>query len=257
MTALAAAALVLTTGAAPASAVSPLRLATPVMAGSQIRNASGYKCTAGAVLKYDRWTTYFNSWEGATRYVVTAAHCGDLNENVTLGSSVPGKVIWRDELHDLELIVVSPSTERAAVCSHTSAGEYCRIVLTYHPQAVGRIITRDDNTWREQRTPLVATGEPDDRVFCVSAIRAGVACGLVRTTTPAAIAAVHPGIRAAEDRSLDVQPGDSGGPVMSRSGTLYGFVSGGGIYGGVRKIDYMPWSVFAHLQPNYVLAPAG
>ncbi|MBD5380848.1 trypsin-like serine protease [Clavibacter sepedonicus] len=256
---LAGAALLLPLGATPASAVDAVRLQAPVMAGSQIRNSDGSFCTAGPVLDYHSVASYVLPAQRATRYVLTAKHCNPLHAAVLLGSGVAGRVDWVSDQHDVELITVAPLAQRRQICSYTSYGPYCHVIVAYEPRAVGSVLapapySRD---YRPMVTPVRGVGSPTPREqFCTSGRTTGIICGFVPGQLPRTWFVSDPILHTGDIAGPNIFDGDSGGPVMSVDGKIYGTIVGYGRYAGVDKMTYLPFAVIQQQLPSYGLAPA-
>jgi hypothetical protein len=248
-------ALIVGGSAAPASAqepVDPLRVAFPAVAGSRVISPTA-QCTAGAVLTSGYIS--FTQYSLKTRYILFAAHCASLHDDVTIGNGIHGTVTWRSSVTDTAIITVPPFARHSTHCNATSLGPHCTIITTYDAQAVGRVVTLPVYTRTTRTVPVEGTGTitPSSGTICTSGITTGVQCGYSDTSVPATWAAARPGVRCLEEITGSAAPGDSGGPVMNRTGTLYGIVLSGGRYGGVTKTCYFPIETFLEEHRGYAL----
>ncbi len=251
---------------APANAVDvAARTSLPVLAGSDLRivaTPSGpfysrdVRCTAGAVLRATGLLANLTSYYRAVRYVATSAHCVTLGQKVRVGNTEVGAVSWVSTDSDLALIRIEPTTSRSQYCYPISAGHRCEIVLTYEPRAVGEVFLGRNRSGQESSIPITGTGIPSDReIYCTSGASTGINCSWTQTSPPAGI---HIGPHQVTSRTsgANTGPGDSGGFVGSRSGTLYGIHSaGGGAINGqfADGESYVPIGVLLRERPTFAL----
>ncbi|RII97384.1 MULTISPECIES: trypsin-like serine protease [Clavibacter] len=249
--AVAAVAALTTAGAAPASADD--RYTLPVIAGSKINSSAG-TCTVGAVLIPRAWYLTLTPYQKATRYIVTAAHCGPMYSSVHVGIAAIGTVDWISPHNsDIELIRVSPQPdERTLYCrSHHSSAAFCSPIQTYTARANGQVFM--PNRGRIGRQPVQGTARPEGR-FCTSGFASGVKCVFQPVSLPPGVETRWNHVSAGESDEHDaITGGDSGGPVVTYGHKLVGIISGqteNGHFLLYTSID----QVLAEL-PAYVLAP--
>lgn len=201
----------------------------PVIAGSRIQFPRDSDCTVGLVLKKNGYWENVTAYKRAVRYILTADHCGRTGEDVRVGNSIIGTVVWRSGVSDLQLVQVPPFTRRYQHCFATSTGPYCSIGFTYEPRAVGKIMTTSRRVRGDVAIPITGTGHPStNEVFCTSGAVTAWNCSWGLVDTPPAW--LQPRIleRTAESFAANVAYGDSGGPVASSSGVIYGIISAQG-----------------------------
>jgi len=206
----------------------------PIVAGTEL-SFEGSWCTAGLVLQANGFLSNLTQYRVATRYVLTAGHCGDVGESVSVETDseeiVVGTVTWKSEVSDLALVEVPPGQTRRQQCSVGSSGEFCTIVIDYYPRATGDVILNTpaaDIGGGRQTRAVTGTGTPStNEVFCTSGRTTDILCtwGAVDFSAENQPA----GTAWAETFASNVVAGDSGGPVVSRSGTVYGVIGGTGI----------------------------
>lgn len=224
---------VATTG--PASAVEPIRLGPMVVGGTELQFPSG-TCTAGLVMVNTRWWNNITAYQRNTRYVLTAGHCGNEGDRVSLNGQRIGSVYWKNQKPDMMVVQVKPTVTSTPHCTQDRSGFHC--ILIYHsaPRASGRVITYVPRL-REFGTVPVAIwwdGAPE-RSFnaCVSGAISSFSCGWRNYTLPHDAPAI-PGQRAMLGTTVVAAEGDSGAPVFSNPTddpnagvTVYGIVLGG------------------------------
>ncbi|AND15635.1 trypsin-like serine protease [Rathayibacter tritici] len=244
----------LSAGAAPASAVSEFREQIPIQAGSHVA-IGRFRCTVGAVLISTTWYGSMGPSARATRYIVTAGHCGHVGDPVRVNlQGIIGSVIWESPILDAEIARIDPIAENNFGCDPSSALHRCTIATAYTRRATGRIFLFD-NGGRYASLPVTGMGVPGvNEVFCTSGAYSGVNCSWgIHPLPPGS----PPYILGARTFRNQVEDGDSGGPVASRSGTLYGIISDG-TYPKDPDPDFMtyvPLSRILQAQPGYTLAP--
>jgi S1-C subfamily serine protease len=248
-------------GASPAEALSPARQGTPVLAGSVIRyDATGFRCTAGAVLKSRAVTALVTQAGVATRYVLTAKHCGGLHSAVTLGGTVRGTVTWVSPDLDLALITVPPAVQRVQRCTASSLGPVCYIANAYTPLAVGRVVLFRPGAPTETDIPMRDPAAPytGSETFCSSGATTGALCvfSLSRGRRTAPPSGRDGTIFAMSDSAHQIAAGDSGGPVVAADGSLYGIIAGGAADPSTYYMAYTPIHSFLAEQPYYGIAPS-
>ena len=241
-----------------AFAQGPIRQSLPIVAGTKLKYPVG-DCTAGLVL---RWTGSLNNlttYQRAVRYVLTAGHCGGVNTEVKVADISVGKIIWKSGKYDMALLRVEPSATRHAVCSAPSTGMSCSIAINYTPRAVNQIILPSFRTRGEGTVPVTGIGQPfANEVFCTS----GASTGVIFSWGVEHISGwAHPGsadkFHYAETYGSNIISGDSGGPVASSSGKIYGIIAQ---YGRPEThsdtlMRYHSIDQFFSEQPGYALAP--
>jgi hypothetical protein len=247
------------TGLSPAFAVDPGRQELPIVAGTELAFPTG-NCTAGLVLVADGVLWNVTQYQRAVRYVLTAGHCGEVNDAVGLntassGRKQVGKVIWKSGVSDLELVRIEPDSQRGETCSVTSTGPFCTITVNYTPRAFGRVIT----TAGSQLSVTGVSAPSDTEIFCTSGKTTNFMCTWHTYTLDPPIRGADAGVVYAETTASNTDAGDSGGPVVSRSGGVnYGIILGGGNPDGREPtvMPYTPISQFSSEQSGYSLAPA-
>jgi hypothetical protein len=199
-------------------------------------------------------------YQRAVRYVLTAGHCGNVNDAISVytnpaGQVQVGTVIWKSGISDLEVIRIEPDSQRGQVCGVTSTGPFCTITVTYTPRAVGRVMMSGGST-----VPVTGTGTPTDpEIFCTSGKSTNVLCTWHTYTPDPPLAGAAAGTAYAETTASNVDFGDSGGPVLSRSGGIvYGIMQAAGKPDGLHptSMAYTAISQFFTEQSGYALAPA-
>ena len=179
-------------------------------------------CTAGPVMYYSRFLYRIRPYDRAVRYVLTAKHCASLNQMVRVGGVEVGKVTWLSPDTDIALVRIEPSYTRSRSCYSTSAGPRCSILETYTPRAVGQVILAQNRSGQETSIPVRGSGTPSmGQKFCVSGQTTGIICDFTSVRTP-------PGMHVESNETLAITSStnptasDSGAPVVSAGGTIYG-----------------------------------
>lgn len=240
--------------ATPANADDPLRLRTPIVAGTTLLGPIGNTCTVGAVLKRNGLGSLLSPFVGAVRYLVLAKHCApELGMKFTLNSVVIGQVSWLSPTDDLELVLVAPEVTPPQGCYSSING--CYINSLARPRAVGQVILR--NLGGERPVPMLppASPAPHER-FCTSGSATGVNCNWVvyRGTTGQWRERGVAQAFATNAQGLD--HGDSGGPVVSQQGQFIGIIQKGGGTGQVNIMQYMPVAeLVLQLDHEFDIAP--
>lgn len=240
--------------AVPSATAQSLRDQIPIVAGTALQLRGYGLCTAGAVLQPRTWLSRATPVGRATRYVVLAKHCGGLGSTVMVGDQVVGSVTWTSSTYDLAIATIPPSIVQRPICSGASQLHHCTLPDAT-PRAVGRVVLQ--RGLFPAAVPVPGFGIPAiGEHFCTSGAMSLVLCGfssvpLPPTLWPAgAVAAGH------YDGLMPI-PGDSGGPVVSYTGRLYGIITSGVIdaYGGT--LAYLPLPlILEELGYIYGLAPA-
>lgn len=253
--------------AAPDYAV---RRALPVQAGTELTfpgahsgpfSSPDFNCTAGPVVRATGFLSMLSPYLRAVRYVVTAGHCASsVGQHVKVGETDIGTVSWISTQSDLALVRVEPPSTRRTQCDHTSGGfPRCGIVVTRQPGAVGRVITGYNRAGQEASLPVSGSGAPTPReLFCASGRSTGSNCTFESVANPPrSNAQAHTMI--AESSDSNMATGDSGGPVYSRSGRIYGVLTDVGTLGrpGERLIGYVAITQFFAERSGYALVTGG
>lgn len=241
--------------AAPAVDAQDLRDQIPIVAGTALELPGAHLCTAGAVLKSRSWSALAVPMRQATRYVVLAGHCADLDAPIKVGGQVVGSISWVSTTYDLEIAKIPPSTTQRPVCTGAYHLHHCSIPPAT-PRAVGRVILNDGSTQRA--VPVPGFGEPAvNELFCTSGAVSFVNCSF-RLTSVKPSPPWRPGEVATRSYSVrSIAHGDSGGPVTSFGGRLYGIMVVGGDNRNVGMMGYLPIAlVLRDLGYAYGLAPA-
>jgi hypothetical protein len=207
--------------------VSPLRRQMPIKAGTHLAMGSG-NCTAGAVLYRSDLTQRVTQFLRATRYVVTAKHCGGIGTPVFVNGELAGAVTYVSPDLDFSIIAVTPRSETVRHCSVSVSGvPSCYPITTYAPRALGKVFLGGNGL---AFGPPGAGGGPrppgPGEDFCTSGAISGWECGW-RSTRPDAAAREFD--RTAVNYFGGALPGDSGGPVVDRTGHLLGIIRGGAV----------------------------
>jgi hypothetical protein len=237
---------------ASATTSDPDRVAAPIIAGTEV-GVPGGTCTVGAVLAAKGFRSQLTQYQRATRWVVLAKHCAPLQAPVRLDGATVGSVVWQSSESDLELAVVPP-----VPCTRARAatGSCDPSVATYTPQASGRVFGRVDGV--AGRAAITGAGRPDAHPFCTSGAVSGLLCSWTATRLPAGTRTGVQHLAAASSATVvGIEPGDSGGPVISSTNRLYGVISGASRAAtGTTVLRYTPvQQVLAELF-RYRLAPA-
>ncbi|PPF25978.1 hypothetical protein C5C34_00620 [Rathayibacter rathayi] len=254
----------LSAGAAPAGAepadagpgrpVSEFREQIPIQAGSFIA-AGKYRCTVGAVLVSTSFYAAVSPKAKATRYIVTAGHCGNVGDPIRVNlQGIIGSVIWKSTMLDVSIARIDPIGESHVGCDPSSSLHRCTVATSYMPRATGRIFLFD-HFGRYASLPVIGMGVPSvNEVFCTSGARTGVNCSWGVARLPPAAPIFVLGARTFRNQVL---VGDSGGPVAGRDGRLYGIVSEGLNWNDSDPdlMTYVPISRILEEQRGYALAP--
>ncbi|PPI52137.1 hypothetical protein C5D35_10515 [Rathayibacter toxicus] len=246
-------------GAPPAQAQS-LREQIPMMAGTAL-SVPGYRqCTVGAVLTKRSAFSMLTPTGRATRYLLIAKHCAPYKgAEIKLDETTIGTVSWLSATYDAELVKVAPSTTQRPICTGASQLHNC-FIPSATPRAVGKVILNSGSTQAAVPVPGTGLPAPGER-FCTSGSVTFVNCSYEATGVPPE--GWDPGELAARTNGrYNVLPGDSGGPVASIGGRLYGIIvqQGHGAhdrhnYQGL--MGYLPIdTVLQDLSWTYALAPA-
>ncbi|AZZ56926.1 hypothetical protein [Rathayibacter iranicus] len=237
-----------------ANAQSSLRNQIPIVAGTAIELPGARWCTAGAVLESRSWTSLVAPFARATRYVVMAKHCADMGEAIRVGDAEVGTVTWESTTYDVEIATVPPSAVQRPVCSGASQLHHCTIP-SFTPRAVGRIVLNRGVV--PQAVPVTGTGIPAaDEHFCTSGAFSWTDCRFRIVDNPPNTRVVGQ-VTARSLSGRGVVPGDSGGPVASINGTLYGIIIVQGTGANTGLVGYLPIErIFQDLGYSYDIASA-
>lgn len=242
--------------AAPAATAQSLRDQIPIVAGTSLGVEGAHRCTAGAVLQSRTWRSLVAPVARATRYVVLAGHCASLGEEITVGGQVVGTVTWISPTHDVEIAKIPPSMISRPLCSGASQLHHCTIANPT-PKAVGRIILSNGSL--PEALPIRGIGVPAfGERFCTSGAVSFTNCSFELEDEVPAWGTWRPDEMAARTHNgHNVVDGDSGGPVASMGGTLYGIILIGGTHRIAGIMGYLPMDVILQdLGYQYGLAPA-
>lgn len=197
-----------------------------------------------------------SAYQRATRYVVTAEHCGTLNSVVSVGGRRVGVVSWVDPAADLELVKIDPEIHGQPICAPTSSGFHCSGTQTYTPRAVGRILMSTLRYRSLQSTPVAGTGAPgDNEIFCISGKSSGESCEFTSTPWLPRFGDQHRGEVAARGDTL-IFPGDSGAPVSSPDARIYGIAGETSTGPSFTIMKYTRIIQFLEDAGTYALAPS-
>lgn len=240
--------------AAPPAQAQSLRYQIPIVAGTALELPGARQCTVGAVLKSRSWSSLATPFRKATRYAVIAKHCADVGREIRVIREVVGTVTWASPTYDVALATIPPSTVQRPICAGASQLHHCTIPAAT-PRAVGRIIIT--NFSQPAAVPISGIGSPSpDQHFCTSGSVSFVNCGFL----PAGVPPEGWGtgeLAARTTNGRNVVMGDSGGPVMSVGGTLYGIIVMGGFPVYPDMMGYLPIeTIFRDLGYEYQVAPA-
>lgn len=249
--------------AAPNYAV---RRSVPVQAGTEIIFPGAHSgpasspdrvCTAGPVMRATGILSRISPYLRAVRYVVTAGHCASaVGQHVRVGETDIGTVSWISNQSDLALVRVEPTSTRRTQCFHTSGGfPRCAINVIWNPRAVGRVIFDYNRSGHEASLAVVGSGAPTAREqFCASGRSSGSLCAF-ETVVVAPNSKVPAHTTIAQSYDSNMATGDSGGPVLSRGGRIYGVLTDVGNPDGTGEglIGYVAISQFFAERSGYAL----
>jgi hypothetical protein len=239
------------------AAISP-RARLPIAAGTRLQ-ISGGTCTAGVVLSRTNLLSRVSPSLAATRYVVTAKHCGGLGTAVKVGGVYVGDVTYVSRRWDFSVITVGPESHQLRHCSVTVSGHpSCYVLPTYTPRAVGEIEMSGRGSPFGGRAAIPGLGAPAAREgFCSSGAVSGWYCGFHAVAPPEGLE-VEGGDRAAQSFAGHSEGGDSGGPMASAAGRIYGIIIGTGTLGTQWEYDVYYISIDTVMQElvGYQLAPS-
>ncbi|MWV29522.1 hypothetical protein [Rathayibacter iranicus] len=224
------------------------------MAGTALELTGARRCTAGAVLRSRSWISRATPISRATRYIVLARHCTDLGNPIRVGGEVVGSVTWASPNYDLAIATIPPSTAQRPLCGGASQLHHC-VIPSATPKAVGRIILNDGSAQRAVTIPGTGVPAVGERL-CTSGSVSFVNCGFRIVDVPRSD--WNPSAAATRTfNGRNVIFGDSGGPVASIGGRLYGIILFRGEPAHPGMMGYLPiYVVFQDLGYSYELAPA-
>ncbi|HEY6795426.1 MAG TPA: trypsin-like serine protease [Kineosporiaceae bacterium] len=246
-----------------AAAVPQSRGSVPFMAGTMM-SGTHMGCTAGLVLMDTSVFGGITEYRRSVRFILTAGHCGQVGDRFTTmpEGNVGGDVVWKSATHDLLLIRVEPRLDRGVApgCIPGSGTLPCVAISShYYPRAVGRVFTGGPGN-----SDSVAVGGTTQSgvSICISGGVSGTICGHTSMPRPAGFPPDPPD---AQDRAFtsgpSTVPADSGGPLYSFNGNVFGILRGdnatmraGGSIDILGAI-YTPVSVFFAERSGYALAP--
>ncbi|AZZ49483.1 hypothetical protein [Rathayibacter rathayi] len=237
--------------APPASAQVPIRLQTPIVAGSTVVTSSG-RCTVGAVLMRYGAGSFRSPIAAATRYLVVAKHCADhIGRQFFMNGVLIGSVTWMSGTNDVELVQVPPEVPSAQACP--SYG--CFVDRVPRPRAVGQVILGPPN--REARVSMLAPGSPaPGEPFCTSGSTTNTNCNWVSEPVRPPYWRSTEGLLARSTNATGIEAGDSGGAVVSQQGTFYGIIQRGGRFLDPNLMQYLPAAeIFRQIEGTYGIAP--
>ncbi|AZZ56928.1 hypothetical protein [Rathayibacter iranicus] len=240
--------------AVPAVHAQTLRDQIPIVSGTALELPGARWCSAGVVLESRSWISRASPIARATRYIALAQHCGSLGNAIKVGGTVVGTITWVSPVDDLEILTVPPSTVQRPACIGASQLHHCTIPAAT-PKALGRIVLGSGG--REQPVPVHGAGIPAvGERFCTSGAVSFVNCSYRTMDVPPAARGFVPAT-ARSDNGRTVAPGDSGGPVASINGTIYGIILFQGHDEHAGTMGYLPIDLIAQdLGYGYDLAPA-
>lgn len=150
---------------------------------------------------------------------------------------------------DVELVQVAPDITPPQGCFSSING--CFIGSIARPRAVGQVIMRVGGS--ERPVPMRPPASPAlGERFCTSGSTTGLNCyWLVQEGRGGDAAA-----QGFATNPLGLDFGDSGGPVISLQGQLYGIIQRGGMEGPMAFMRYMPIDqLFRQLDHEFDIAP--
>lgn len=237
-----------------ASAVDAERIRLPIVAGTELQ-FPGANCTAGLVVVRTGVIARLSQYQRAVRYVVTAKHCGAMNEHVSVGGEEVGYVSWVDPAEDLELVRIEPQRS-AEFCAPSTSGFHCSGPSSYTPRAVGKVLLATLQYRYLRATAVAGTGSPaDGELFCISGKSSGQSCTFAVTPWRPSYGLRTPGDMAAIGQTL-VFGGDSGAPVVSHQAKIYGILAENSTGPTHSIVKYVRISHFFQDAGGYALAPA-
>ncbi|AZZ50183.1 hypothetical protein C5C31_10940 [Rathayibacter rathayi] len=242
--------------ATPASAQDQVRARFPIVAGTALTLPGGHECTVGAVLSRVGAGSLVSQYVAATRYIVLAKHCSSgIGSNIGLNHENVGSVVWVSETNDVELAVIPPYTSPARRACFGSI-QSCFAGSAVEPRATGKVVmsTRGGERAVPMRPP--GTPAPGER-FCTSGAETGVNCNWVSEASRPANWGHTEGRMARSTNAQGLDHGDSGGPVISQDGRLYGIIQRAGLMEYLNFMQYIPIEqVLSQIGSQYTLAPA-
>ncbi|AWG02755.1 hypothetical protein DZF92_09700 [Clavibacter michiganensis subsp. insidiosus] len=238
---------------APEAASAHPRHEAPVRPGSLIVGLEdGKACTAGPVLASSALVrSAFRRMHAATRYVLTAKHCFSMGADVNMVGGIKGVVMWQSPTDDVEMILVLPHATSTA--PYVVPGSRSHHVIPgrtiYDPRAFNDVITaRSPHLDQLFFMRLTGTGNPgrSSAAFVTSGVTGGVFDRWFYEETPPAQRNSNPNTASASSSLAGPNrpaAGDSGGPVYSTNGIVYGVLSGNVYAWGINHLRYTPIDV--------------
>lgn len=248
------------TSATPAHALLRSRVNHVLVAGSYVEGSS--ECTLGVILTKNGFWNNVSPYRRAMRYAVTAAHCTVMGQTIDGENHSPiGKTIDLDEEHDTALIELYPLSSMG--CSWItpggsgSGGAHCVPTSIYRPRALGRVFMSPGGA--EQQIPMTGPASPQDgSQICTSGIVTGINCSFSAVPLPPIWVDHFRGRRAGYTDGRNVEPGDSGSPVVDSHGVFFGIQTGKGAPGSTTRnlIVWTPAEFVFRKYSDYSLAPS-
>ncbi|AND17928.1 hypothetical protein C5C18_01685 [Rathayibacter tritici] len=242
--------------ATPASAEDQVRARFPIVAGTALTLPGGSECTVGAVLSRVGPGSLVSPYVAATRYVLLAKHCSSgIGASIGLNHQNVGSVVWMSATNDVELAVIPPYTSPAPRACFGSI-QSCFAGSAVEPRAAGKVIM--STRGGERAVPMRPPGSPaPGERFCTSGVDTGVNCNWVSEANRPVNWGHDEGLMARSTNAQGLEQGDSGGPVISEDGRLYGIIQRAGLGEYVNLMQYMPIEqVLTQIGSQYALAPA-
>jgi hypothetical protein len=233
--------------------VSSLRRQPPIKAGTSLDMLHG-RCTAGAVLYRRDLAGRVTQQQRATRYVVTAAHCGDVGTAVYVDGKLLGAVTFASADLDYSIVTVLPVGSTSRHCAFYGSTPACYPITTYHPQAIGQVFVGGHGFAFAAPITVPGPREPQGHEdFCTSGAVGGWLCGFHSIGYPANGPTLTD--RAAANYNRNISSGDSGGPVVDRDGHIMGIISSSGRAGSTdaAKMLYTSITTILRQLPSYAL----
>lgn len=267
---IAALALSMTAPMAANARTTPDRSSLPIVVGSQLWGKwSGQDCTAGVVLKKTGAHAFFSPRERGARYVVMAKHCfRRVTEPVIMylhGGHTEievGQVKAFADPDDLALVRIEGVRHNFHHCGGGSGGHQCTVSFSFTPRAFNKVLLPGFGPGHETTLPMVSQGVPAPQErFCTGGAITLSMCIWTSTAVPGEWVPNQVYAAGISDNGDNLLKGDSGGPVMSRTGTFYGIATDSGRYStNHQNHDIMGYTDAARVLqdfPGYVMAPAG
>ncbi|MWJ08147.1 hypothetical protein DOU17_12165 [Clavibacter michiganensis subsp. michiganensis] len=146
---------------------------------------------------------------------------------IHVGTSILGDVVWQSATSDIELVRVSPRPDPSpliCVAHHPKNPAVCSPFQTFTARAAGQVFMTARG--HVARLPVTGSGAADDDRFCTSGWSTGVQCIWHGVSIPPRTPLSYEHLVAGESgQLLNLDPGDSGGPVVNYSAELLGIIS--------------------------------